>query len=512
MRREVIDGDAVQGLTHSLKKSASQKNALQKNETLPFYYAKQFRVLITQSNESHLELSYVPPENFQIFNEVRRFTQKTVTLKALSEEAFQDQLAKRYEVNATQAMVDDWVDDVDLNVAFDCMPNFEELLDSADEAPVIRLLNAVFSKAIQKKASDIHFENFEAALEVRFRIDGILSPILTLPKSISAPVISRIKVMARLDISEKRQPQDGRIAMRIAGRLVDARVSTMAANHGERVVLRLLDRHQVRLNLEALGLFDSTLKTFKRLMKRPSGMVLITGPTGSGKTTTLYALLSDLKHETHNILTVEDPIEYDLLGIGQTQVNPKIDLSFARGFRAILRQDPDVVMIGEIRDLETANMAIQASLTGHLVLSTLHTNSAIGAVMRLRDMGIDPFLLSSSLMATVAQRLVRLLCDHCKVKDEVASKQHPEMTIYQAQGCVHCGQMGYQGRRGIYEVIEMDDLLKQMIHDEASEQQLLAHARTFSPALKAQGVHMVHSGKTSLLELSRVIGDESLPL
>lgn len=322
--------------------------------------------------------------------------------------------------------------------------------------------------------------------------------------------------MAKLDIAEKRLPQDGRISLRIAGRAVDVRVSTLPSGHGERVVLRLLDKQAGRLQLDNLGMDPQTQTTMDHIISRPHGIILVTGPTGSGKTTTLYAALAKLNNATRNIMTVEDPIEYYIDGIGQTQVNQKVDMSFARGLRAILRQDPDVVMVGEIRDLETVEIAIQASLTGHLVFSTLHTNTAIGAVTRLRDMGVEPFLLSSSLLGVLAQRLVRKLCDKCKrphTPDDTERKLlgingDEGITIYEGVGCEHCNQRGYRGRTGIYELVEIDDALRTMIHDGASEHEMEKHARKFSPSIRHDGLRLILAGKTSLEEVLRVTRED----
>ena len=324
-------------------------------------------------------------------------------------------------------------------------------------------------------------------------------------------LVSRIKVMAKLDIAEKRIPQDGRISLRLAGREVDVRASTLPANHGERVVMRLLDKQAGRLDIGHLGLQATDHKRLSDLIHKPHGIILVTGPTGSGKTTTLYAALTELNDHSRNILTIEDPIEYQLEGIGQTQVNTKVDMTFARGLRAMLRQDPDVVMVGEIRDMETAEIAVQASLTGHLVLSTLHTNTAVGAVTRLQDMGIEPFLLASSLLGVVAQRLVRVLCVHCRTgvaADEeecallgVSPNYAP--VIYRPVGCEKCNFSGYRGRLGIYELVMVDDTMRRLIHSHAGEHELEAHARTLSSSIRADGIRKVLKGVTTLEEVVR---------
>ncbi|HUL82561.1 MAG TPA: ATPase, T2SS/T4P/T4SS family, partial [Gammaproteobacteria bacterium] len=361
---------------------------------------------------------------------------------------------------------------------------------------------------VKDNASDIHIEPFENRMTVRFRIDGVLREVLQSKRAVAPLVVSRIKVMSKLDIAEKRLPQDGRISLRIAGRAVDVRVSTIPSGHGERVVLRLLDKQAGRLTLSNLGMADEDQKLMDELVHRPHGILLVTGPTGSGKTTTLYAALERINDLSSNILTVEDPIEYHIDGIGQTQVNTKVEMTFARGLRAILRQDPDVVMVGEIRDLETAEIAVQASLTGHLVLSTLHTNTAVGAVTRLRDMGVEPFLLSSSLIGVLAQRLVRVLDPALRVP-YTASEYECRLlnvdpsdppTLYRAPTDDH----GYQGRTGIYELVQVDNTMRTMIHDGAGEHELERYARTLTPSIREDGMHKVLAGVTTLEEVVRV--------
>ena len=412
-------------------------------------------------------------------------------------------------------------DHPDLLSLADSVPETEDLMDSQDDAPIIRLINALLSEAIRLNASDIHIETFEKRLSVRFRVDGELKEIVSPKRQLAPLLVSRIKVMAKLDIAEKRVPQDGRISLRLAGREVDVRVSTLPSSFGERVVMRLLDKQAGRLNMTYLGLSDNDYTELKRLIHRPHGIILVTGPTGSGKTTTLYAALTDLNDQTRNILTAEDPIEFQLDGIGQTQVNSKVDMTFARSLRAMLRQDPDVVMVGEIRDLETAEIAVQASLTGHLVLSTLHTNTAIGAVTRLQDMGVEPFLLSSSLIGVVAQRLVRTLCPHCHTwedADSIQAKLFAEIESLSASpdvndksirlpvpvGCEVCNQSGFKGRTAIYEVVPVDDQLRQMIHGGAAEFELEKYARQKTPSIRADGLIKVLAGKTTLEEVLRV--------
>lgn len=385
----------------------------------------------------------------------------------------------------------------------------EDLLNSEDEAPIIKLLNAILSEAIRSRASDIHIEPFESQLRIRFRIDGLLKTVLTPKVGLANMLVSRIKVMARLDIAEKRLPQDGRISLKLGGRAVDLRVSTIPSNFGERVVLRLLDKSAGRLNLKQLKLPDQVEEGVRVALSKSHGIFLVTGPTGSGKTTTLYAGLSLLNDAQRNIMTVEDPIEYNIDGINQTQVNSKADMTFAKGLRAILRQDPDVVMVGEIRDSETANIAVQASLTGHLVLSTLHTNSAIGAITRLKDMGVEPFLLSSSIAGVLAQRLVRELCD-CKTahqadKVECEVLGVDEATIYEPNGCEHCQHTGYKGRMGLYELFLIDENLRSMIYSNATEDEMQASLGNGIKTLYENGYQAVLKGQTNLAEVQRVI-------
>ncbi len=388
--------------------------------------------------------------------------------------------------------------DVDLSRLLQDLPAVEDLLETSDDAPIIRMLNALFTQAARDGASDIHVEPFEASSVVRFRIDGALRDVVRLNKALHAAMISRVKILAQLDIAEKRLPQDGRISLRIGGRALDVRVSTLPCAHGERAVLRLLDKSAARLDLHAVGMSKPMLERFDALVRHPHGLLLVTGPTGSGKTTTLYSALARLDATQMNIMTVEDPVEYDLAGIGQTQVNPRIELTFARALRAILRQDPDVVMIGEIRDFETAQIAIQASLTGHLVLATLHTNDSPSAVTRLIDMGVEPFLLASSLLGVLAQRLVRKLCPQCR-------RPAPDGPGYVADGCADCNHTGYRGRTGVFELLEADDALRAAVHERAAEAELrrLAGAAGMR-SMRDDGMRWVEAGQTSLAELLRV--------
>lgn len=485
---------------------------------LRFAFAKRYGVLVLDTENNVVKVVYYEKPAITVFSEIRRQLQMPMVLEQVSRDVFNNLLVKTYETDSSTAMqmAEDLGESLNLSDLMHELPKAEDLLEKQDDAPIIRLLNALLSEAIKEEASDVHIETFEDHVTIRFRIDGILREILEPPRILAPLIISRIKVMARLDIAEKRLPQDGRITLRIGGRAVDVRVSTMPTNHGERAVLRLLDKQTARLDLAELGMDAKSLDLFVSLIKKPHGIILVTGPTGSGKTTTLYAGLIILNDKKRNILTVEDPIEYDLVGIGQTQVNNKIKMTFAKGLRAILRQDPDVVMVGEIRDLETAQIAIQASLTGHLVLSTLHTNSAIGAITRLDDMGVEPFLLASSLAGVLAQRLMRLLCDDCK-KPMLATAKECELlgiaessspVIYSPVGCVNCRHTGYSGRSGVYELIAIDESLRTMIHDRVPEQQMRKYARGLYPSLRQDGFSRVLKGETSLEEVLRITNED----
>ena len=491
--------------------------ALESGIKMPSYsFAKRHGILVKQSSSNKIEILFLQKTPIQALFEMRRLVDQSVTFEQISEEIFDSLLQEVYEQKSghAQQMVDDMQDNVDLSYMAQHLPKPEDLLESADEAPIIRLINALLTEAIKENASDIHIESYEKRMVVRFRVDGTLREILEPQREFAPMVISRLKVMAKLDIAEKRLPQDGRISLNIGGRTVDVRVSTLPSGNGERVVLRLLDKQANQLSLRQIGMVDEELDNIQEMIVRPHGIILVTGPTGSGKTTSLYAIVNQLNERTRNILTVEDPIEFYLDGIGQTQVNNKVEMTFAKGLRAILRQDPDIVMVGEIRDKETAEIAVQASLTGHLVLSTLHTNSAVGAITRLRDMGIEPFLLASSLVGVIAQRLVRKLCPLCKqavivpVNDLEKLGYIPDdqktVTIYNAQGCLHCGQRGYKGRAGIFEIIPINSVMRSLIHDGAGDQVLEEHARGFSRSIQQSALDKVLNGDTSLDEAIRI--------
>lgn len=481
---------------------------------LPFSFAKRHHVVV-EAAEQGWQLYFSGQLSAAVLAEVRRVLGCCFTPIALSESEFEQKLTEAYQRDSSEArqlMQDLGSDSDDFFSLAEELPETEDLLESEDDAPIIKLINAMLAEAIKEGASDIHIETFEKVLSIRFRIDGMLREVLQPSRKLAPLLVSRIKVMAKLDIAEKRIPQDGRISLRIGGRAVDVRVSTMPSSHGERVVLRLLDKNATRLDLHSLGMTPNNHASFRKIIERPHGIILVTGPTGSGKSTTLYAGLQELNSAERNILTVEDPIEFDIDGIGQTQVNSKVDMTFARGLRAILRQDPDVVMIGEIRDLETAAIAVQASLTGHMVLSTLHTNTAVGAITRLRDMGIEPFLVSSSLLGVLAQRLVRTLCSDCRQPYEADAQQKKlfnltetdQLTLYKPGGCEHCNHKGYRGRTGIHELLLVDEQVQELIHGEAGEQAIEKYVRQNTPSIRDDGLSKVRQGITTLEEVMRV--------
>jgi len=486
-------------------------------QRLPYHFARRHGVISARLTDGQLEIWAKPGVSSATLAELYRALGQPIQVRELTPALFDSALNRAYERGMSQAMeiVDDLDGDLDLAELTHNLPQATDLLESEDDAPIVRLINALLTQAVREGASDIHIEPFETRSVVRYRIDGVLRDIIEPQRALHGVIVSRIKIMASLDIAEKRMPQDGRITLRLAGRPVDVRVSTVPTGHGERVVLRLLDKQAGRLDLTGLGMSGEMLNTLVELVNQPHGIILVTGPTGSGKTTTLYAALGKLDGAQHNILTVEDPIEYDLDGIGQMQVNPKIDLTFARALRSILRQDPDIIMIGEIRDLETAQIAVQASLTGHLVLATLHTNDAVGAVTRLVDMGVEPFLVASSILGVLAQRLVRKLCPVCRQKHvpdaaemkmlDVSQYVADSLVVYGPVGCTACSNTGYQGRTGVYELLTIDDSLRTLIHDGAAEGKLRDYARTLGMrTIREDGLRWVRDGVTSLEEVLRV--------
>jgi general secretion pathway protein E len=481
---------------------------------IPYAFAKSNGVIVTAMDDEMAEVAVRSDVTAGALAELRRALGVPLRAHRIDDGQFDEAIAAAYNGAdaGAAALAGDLAQDMDLSRLLQEIPRIEDLLESQDDAPVIRLINALFTQALRDGASDIHIEPFETRSMVRLRIDGTLRDLIELARALHGAIVSRVKIMAQLDIAEKRLPQDGRITLRVAGKPVDVRVSTIPTGHGERVVLRLLDKQAGRLDLARLGMDDATLEQMDRLILEPHGIVLVTGPTGSGKTTTLYAALSRLDAAALNIMTVEDPIEYDLDGISQTQVNTRIEMSFALALRTILRQDPDVVMIGEIRDLETAQIAVQASLTGHLVFATLHTNDAVSAVTRLVDMGVEPFLLASSLIGVVAQRLVRRLCMECR-KPIVADAAQlralglaaTDATLYSAHGCPACNRTGYRGRTGIYELLMVDDDFRRLIHDRGSEQVLRAQAVSRGMrSLRDDGMRWAAQGVISLEEVVRV--------
>ena len=483
---------------------------------IPYAFARTHGVLALPEEDGAIVVLTRPDATVDGVAELKRVLQRPLTLRAVDAERFAAELARVY--NAANAgvaqMSDDLARETDLARLMQDLPPAEDLLDTEAQAPVIRMINALLLQALRERASDLHFEPYETRSVVRFRIDGVLSDVIEPPRALHAALVSRLKIMASLDIAEKRLPQDGRIALKLGDKLVDVRVSTLPTGSGERVVLRLLDKDAAQLDLARLGMGPTTLATVDRLIREPHGIVLVTGPTGSGKTTTLYAALSRLPRGTLNMMTVEDPIEYALDGVGQTQVNPRIELTFARALRAILRQDPDIIMIGEIRDLETAQIAVQASLTGHLVLATLHTNDAASAVTRLADMGVEPYLLASSLLGVLAQRLVRTLCPTCRATAAATLTESELLATYGLPpgqrlstpvGCDACNGTGFRGRTGVYELLVVDDVIRHLIHDRAAESALrdAAIAGGMTP-LRHDGARWLASGTTSLAELVRV--------
>jgi len=484
---------------------------------IPYSFAKRHGVLLRYEGDQVFIVRRQDTAQIAI-QEARRYLGRTAQHQLCNETEFNHMLSSSYagETGESQQVAAGLEDHPDLLSLADQIPETEDLMDQEDDAPIVRLINALLSEAIRVGASDIHIEAFEKKLSVRLRVDGQLREIVQPRRELAPLLVSRIKVMAKLDIAEKRIPQDGRISLRLAGREVDVRVSTLPSSHGERVVMRLLDKQAGRLNMTHLGLMKPDYERLTQLVHRPHGIILVTGPTGSGKTTTLYAALSDLNDGSKNILTAEDPIEYQLEGIGQTQVNTKVDMTFARALKAMLRQDPDVVMVGEIRDLETAEIAVQASLTGHLVLSTLHTNTAIGAVTRLKDMGIEPFLLSSSLIGVIAQRLVRTLCSHCHTWREaddfdkdvfkpVSLESNLKLPV--PNGCDFCSHTGFTGRTAIYEIVPIDEQMRRLIHGNAAEYELEEYARKDAGSIRDDGLRKVLAGKTTMEEVLRVTNE-----
>ncbi|MDZ4760815.1 MAG: type II secretion system ATPase GspE [Alphaproteobacteria bacterium] len=484
--------------------------------SLPYGFARRMGVILQRAPEGAVSCVYRGQPSLETLLELQRVAGGALVMSPAGDDEFQQVLQRVYRDRASEAAEAAAQADTDLTLLADTAAGVDDLLDESDNSPVVRLINALLLEAVKEGASDIHVETQEKRVMVRFRVDGVLRDVLEPRRSLGPLLVSRIKVMARLDIAEKRLPHDGRVTLSVGGREIDVRVSTVPSQHCERVVMRLLDRGVAQHDLTTLGMTDRDLATFERMLRRPNGILLVTGPTGSGKTTTLYAALSKLNDRTRNIMTVEDPIEYAVEGVGQIQVNPRTELTFARGLRAILRQDPDVIMVGEIRDAETAQIAVQASMTGHFVMSTLHTNSAIGSVTRLIDMGVERFLLAPMLSGLVAQRLVRRLCTECAAPRPATEADRHLLggaldvgeTLHRPVGCPACRGEGYRGRIAIYEIVEIDSALEAMIHEGAAEADLVRAARSTAPSLIEDGAAKIRAGLTSVEEVARVALDE----
>jgi general secretion pathway protein E len=475
---------------------------------IPYGFARKFGVLLHEAGAGPLTVALRDGADPAVLIELRRHIRQSFAVERADVAAFDRLLSDIYKMDGEAAAMAMGAEDIDA-LASD-ISSADDLLDTADDAPAIRLINGIIAQAVRQGVSDIHVEPYESGLIVRMRIDGLLRETLRMPPHVAPVIVSRIKVMARLDIAERRVPQDGRISLTLAGKLLDVRVSTLPSRVGERVVLRILDKDNAGIDLDGLGMAPALHALLKDAFTEPNGIILVTGPTGSGKTTTLYAGLRLLNDGTSNILTVEDPVEYAVDGVGQTQVNPKVGLTFAAGLRAILRQDPDIVMVGEIRDRETAEIAVQASLTGHLVLSTVHTNDAVGAITRMRDMKIEPFLLASTLRAVIAQRLVRRLCSACRqpvpAQAAVAALIGvvPGTIIHAPGGCDVCGHSGYKGRIGVFEAIRVDETIRRLINDGGDEALIAAHAFATMPTIGAAARALVRDGLTTPEEAVRI--------
>ena len=481
-----------------------------KSDVLPYDFVKENEVIALHTKEGVIVSS---PKNLskEIYNEIQRFLKSSFKFELCEPEKFNEILTSSFSItDHDNDISEELSDEFDLQDFAGSINATEDLLSGNNDTPIIKLINGVISQAIKNRASDIHFEPYEDHIIVRFRIDGILKEVLKQDSKIASVLISRIKIISGLDISERRLPQDGRVSLSLGDKNVDVRVSTLPSSYGERIVLRILDKQSAQINIDDLGLPEKILANYKNSLKNPEGIILFTGPTGSGKTTTLYAGLRFLSDSSQNILTVEDPIEYTLNGIGQTQVNTKTGYTFAKGLRAILRQDPDVVMVGEMRDVETAQIGIQSSLTGHLVLSTVHTNSAVAAITRLRDMGIESFLLASSLRTIISQRLVRRLCPKCKTEHKPTAEYvdifnlDKSKSVYSPNGCNHCNHTGYQGRIAIAECIQVDKKLKDLIHNNASENEIADHVFKDNQSIDQASIDLIVNGVTSCEEIIRV--------
>ncbi len=488
------------------------------DRSLTYAFARDKGLVVLGEDAGTVSLGVRAGANPLAIVEARRTLARPLTVTHLDAARFERELSEAYARSAvaneeTEAAMDSHGD---LNALVDEIPQTADLLDGDDDAPVVRLINGLIYEAVKRRASDIHIEPHEDNLSVRYRIDGVLQEVLTPSRKLAAPLTSRVKVMARLDIAEKRIPQDGRISLSIGGRSIDVRVSTLPSRYGERVTMRLLDTRNALLGLDELGMDADTLERFRTVLAQPNGITLVTGPTGSGKTTTLYSALSVLNNGQRNVMTLEDPIEYGLDGISQTQMHHKVGLTFAATLRAILRHDPDVVMVGEIRDLETAKVAFEFSSTGRPVLSTVHTNSSIGAIQRLRDMGIEPYVIAATMRAVLAQRLVRKLCDSCKTPHEATADEKAMFGIpagelhafYRPVGCMACAQTGYEGRLGVYELLLIDQGIRALIREDVSEDELEARAFANHDTLFRNAKRYIVAGQTSVEEVLRVCRKE----
>ena len=486
--------------------------------SIPYAFARRHGLVAAGERDGYPEVAMREGADATALIELRRFLGRPFALRRVDTATFDRLLSNLYAAGAgaTADAAGSLGFDDDLGHLAAALPSADDLLDTSDDAPAIRLINGIIADAARQGASDVHIEPYETGLIVRMRMDGVLKETLRMPAHVAPVVVSRVKVMARLDIAERRMPQDGRIGLTLGGKLIDVRVSTLPSRAGERVVLRILDKENAGIDLDRLGMSERVEALFHGALGEPNGILLVTGPTGSGKTTTLYAGLKLLNDGSRNILTVEDPVEYAVDGVGQTQINPQVGLSFATGLRAILRQDPDVVMVGEIRDRETADIAVQAALTGHLVLSTVHTNDAVGAITRLRDMKVEPFLIASTVRAVLAQRLVRRLCAECRSPGPAAASLSGLLGIAagtivcEPRGCPACAGAGYKGRIGLFEAVRVDDHVRRLINSGGDEAAISAYAFRSAPTLAAAARALVESGVTSPEEAIRVTRPEAV--
>jgi len=489
-------------------------------EAVPFTFARKNNMIPLNANNGVVTVAVADPLNMQPLDDIGLLLNRDINAVICREQDISNAINRCYhqDSRAAEKIVED-LEEERREEVYHIEEETQDLLEMTDKAPIIKLVNVIIFQALKERASDIHIEIFEKELKIRYRIDGVLYTRLTPPKQYHASIVSRVKIMAKLNIAERRLPQDGKIAIKVGDRDVDIRVSVIPTIYGERVVMRLLDRTAIFMSLDELGLAPDTYRQLNKIIKMTHGIILVTGPTGSGKTTTLYAALSKINSEYQNIITIEDPVEYQLDGVGQIQVKPKINLTFANGLRSILRQDPDVIMVGEIRDLETAEIATHASLTGHLVFSTLHTNDSAGAITRLVDMGVEPYLVASSLIAVLAQRLARRICPHCKTPQDVSDDDLKEIgltrkmladgNVYIGKGCKHCLNTGYTGRTGIYELLTINNEVRALIMkntDSGTIKQICIEKGMRT--LRNDGALKVSQGQTSIAEIVRVTQDD----